>query len=253
MEKKFTNIEGKLPPQSLDAEKSVLGSLVMDKNAITKVADLLRPDDFYKKQHQDIYEAIIDLFKKNDPIDLLAVSNRLKEKGLLESIGANTYLTELINFVPTSAHVLNYAKIVRRKRVLRDLIETSQEISEMGHQEEEDVDMLLDRAEQKIFSIAQRSLSQNFLLVKDALAEAFERIDKLSKHKGGVRGVATGFTDLDNILSGLQKSDLIILASRPSMEKQAWLWISLLMWLLILKSQLESSAWKCLMTNWWIG
>jgi replicative DNA helicase len=218
MEKKSTNID-KLPPQSIDAEKSVLGSLMMDKNAIIKVADLLRPDDFYKKQHRDIYETIIDLFKKDDPIDLLAVSTRLKEKGLLESVGANACLTDLINFVPTSAHILNYAKIVRRKRVLRDLIETSQEINEMGHQEEEDVDMLLDRAEQKIFSIAQRSLSQNFLLVKDALAEAFERIDKLSKHKGEVRGVATGFTDLDNILSGLQKSDLIILASRPSMGK----------------------------------
>lgn len=213
------NIENKLPPQSIDAEKSVLGCLMLDKNAIIKVADLLWPDDFYKKSHQDIYEAIIDLFKKNEPIDLLAVGNRLKEKDLLEKIGDNSYLTELINFVPTAAHVLNYAKIVRRKRVLRDLIETSQEINLLGHEEGDDVDSILDRAEQKIFKIAQRSLSQNFLLIKDALPEAFERMDKLSKHRGEVRGVPTGFTGLDNILSGFQKSDLIILASRPSMGK----------------------------------
>ena len=213
------NIESNLPPQSIDAEKSVLGSLMMDKNAVIKVADLLRSDDFYKRSHQEIYSAVIELFKKNDSIDLLAVSNRLKEREVLDSIGGNSYLTDLINFVPTSSHVLSYAKIVRRKRVLRDLIETSQEIGEMGHQEDEDVDMLLDQAEQKIFKIAQRSLSQNFVLIKDALPEAFERIDKLSKHKGEVRGVATGFKNLDNTLSGLQKSDLIILASRPSMGK----------------------------------
>ncbi len=214
-----SSIENKIPPQSIDAEKSVLGCLMLDKNAVIKVADLLNSDDFYKKQHQKIYETIIDLFKKNDPVDLLAVSSRLKDKGQLEEIGGSSYLAEVINFVPTSTNVLNYAKIVRRKRVLRDLIEASQEINEIGREESEDVDMLLDRAEQKIFRIAQRSLSQNFLLVKDALPEAFERIDKLSKHKGEVRGVATGFADLDNILSGLQKSDLIILASRPSMGK----------------------------------
>lgn len=213
------NIENKLPPQSIDAEKSVLGCLMLDKNAIIKVADLIRPDDFYKKGHQDIYEAVIDLFKKNEPIDLLAVGNRLKEKELLEKTGGNSYLTELINFVPTATHVLNYAKIVRRKRVLRDLIETSQEINMLGHEEGDDVDAILDRAEQKIFRIAQRSLSQNFLLIKDALPEAFERMDRLSKHRGEVRGVATGFAGLDNILSGFQKSDLIILASRPSMGK----------------------------------
>lgn len=213
------NIEAKLPPQSLDAEKSVLGCLMLDKNSIIKVVDLLLVDDFYKKAHQEIYETIVELFKKNDPIDFLSVSGKLKDKNLLEEIGSNAYLSELVNFVPTSTHVLNYAKIVRRKRILRDLIEASQEINDIGREEDEDVDTLLDRAEQKIFRIAQRSLSQNFVLVKDELSAAFERMDKLSKRKGEVRGVATGFTDLDRKLSGLQKSDLIILASRPSMGK----------------------------------
>ncbi|MCX6765223.1 MAG: replicative DNA helicase [Candidatus Nealsonbacteria bacterium] len=213
------NVEAKLPPQSLDAEKSVLGCLMLDKNAIIKVVDLLLVDDFYKKAHQEIYETIVELFKRNDPIDFLSVSSKLKDKNLLEEIGSNAYLSELVNFVPTSTHVLNYAKIVRRKRILRDLIEASQEINDIGREEDEDVDTLLDRAEQKIFRIAQRSLSQNFVLVKDELSAAFERMDKLSKRRGEVRGVATGFTELDKKLSGLQKSDLIILASRPSMGK----------------------------------
>jgi len=211
----------KLPPQSIEAEKSLLGSLLMDKNAIVKVADFLQARDFYKQNHQKIYKSILKLFEKGEPVDLLAVSTCLKEKKLLEEIGGNSYLTELINFVPTASHISNYAKIVQRKRILRDLIEASQEINLIGYNEEEDIDILLDRAEQKIFSIAQKSLTQNFLPIKAGLEEAFERIDKLSKHQGVPRGLPTGFTDLDNILAGLQKSDLIILASRPSLGKSA--------------------------------
>lgn len=211
----------KLPPQSIEAEKSLLGSLMLDKNAIIKVADFLQARDFYKKIHQEIYQAILELFDKGEPIDLLSASTRLKEKNLLEEIGGNSYLTELINSVPTASHVLNYAKIVQRKRILRDLIETSQEIGTMAYNESEDVDVLLDRAEQRIFSIAQKSLTQNFLPVKEALEEAFERIERLSKHQGAPRGVPTGFNDLDNILAGLQNSDLVILASRPSLGKSA--------------------------------
>lgn len=211
----------KLPPQSIEAEKSVLGCLMLDKSAIIKVVDFLIPKDFYKKNHQEIYNAILDLFERGEAIDLLSVSNRLKEKELLEEIGGNSYLTELINSVPTASHVLNYAKIVQRKRILRDLIEAGQEINSMGYNETEDIDVLLDSAEKRIFSIAQKSLTQVFLPVKATLEEAFERIDKLSKHQKGLRGLASGFTDLDNILAGLQKSDLIILASRPSLGKSA--------------------------------
>ncbi len=211
----------KLPPQSVEAEKSLLGCLLLDKNAITKVADYLTPKDFYKSNHQEIYQACVDLFEKGEPIDLLSISTRLKEKNILKDIGGNSYLTELINEVPTASHVSNYAKIVQRKRVLRDLIDASHEISTLGYNEIEDTDLLLDKAEKRIFSIAQKSLSQNFIPVKSTLEDAFERIDKLSKHQKGLRGLPTGFADLDNILAGLQGSDLIILASRPSLGKSA--------------------------------
>jgi len=211
----------KLPPQSIEAEKSLLGCLLLDKNAIIRVADFLQLRDFYKRNHQQIYQAMVELFEKGEPIDLLSTSTRLKEKNLLEEIGGASYLTELVNSVPTASHILNYAKIVQRKRILRDLIEASQEIGAMGYNESEDVDILLDDAEKRIFSIAQKSLTQNFLPIKETLEEAFERIDKLSKHEGSPRGLPTGFVDLDNILSGLQKSDLIILASRPGLGKSS--------------------------------
>jgi len=209
----------KLPPQNIEAEKSLLGSLMLDKNAIVKVVDYLEAKDFYNQGHQEIYKAIVDLFEKSNPIDFLSVSARLKEKKLLSDIGGGSYLTDLVNTVPTAAHVGNYAKIVQRKRILRDLISVSQEINTMGHDEEKDVDELLDNAEQKIFGIAQGSLTQKFLCVKDALEDAFNRIDLLSKHQGNPRGAASGFTDLDNILGGFQKSDLVILAARPSIGK----------------------------------
>ncbi len=209
----------KLPPQAIEAEKSILGCLMLDKNTIMRVADFLTPKDFYRKIHREIYEAMVDIFERGEPIDLLSASTRLKEKGLLEDIGGTGYLTELINSVPTASHAMSYAKIVQRKRILRDLIEASQEINLMGYNESEDVDALLDLAEKRIFSIAQKNLTQNFVPVKSTLEEAFERIDRLSKHQGGLRGMPTGFNDLDNILAGLQKSDLIILASRPSFGK----------------------------------
>jgi replicative DNA helicase len=211
----------KLPPQSIEAEKSLLGSLLLDKNAILKVVDFLQPRDFYRGVHQEIYSAMEELFEKGEPIDLLSISTRLKEKGKLDEVGGNTYLTELINSVPTASHVLSYARIVQRKRILRDLIDASYEIGVMGHNETEDIDELLDSAEKKIFSIAQKSLTQQFVPVKDTLEEAFERIDRLSKHSGEIRGLGTSFKDLDNILAGFQKSDLIILASRPSLGKSA--------------------------------
>lgn len=211
----------KLPPQNIEAEQSILGCLMLDKNAIVKVADFLKPNDFYRGAHKEIYQANLDLFEKGEPIDLLALSSRLKEKEQFEEIGGSGYLTELVNSVPTASHVLSYAKIVQRKRVLRDLISASQEIGMLGYKESEDSDLLLDEAEKMIFSIAQKSLSQKFILIKDTLEEAFERIDKLSKHEGDLRGLPTGFTALDNMLAGFQKSDLIILASRPSMGKSA--------------------------------
>jgi replicative DNA helicase len=214
-------VRDKLPPQNIEAEMSLLGSLMLDKEAIVKVADLVEPRDFYKPAHQMIYEAMLELFIKNEPVDLLSVSGRLTEKEKIAEIGGRAYLTELINTVPTAAHVSNYAKTVQNKRILRDLISISYDIGEMGYNEKEDPNVLVDMAEQKVFSIAQKSLSQNFEPIKLGLEEAFERLDRLSKHEKATRGVPTGFSDLDNMLSGFQKSDLIILAARPSLGKSA--------------------------------
>ena len=216
-----SKLEGKLPPQALDAEQSLLGALMLEKSAIYKIADLLIVRDFYKKNHQEIYKAMIELFEKEEPIDVLTVSNRLKEKNLIENIGGTSYLTELVNSVATASNILDYAKIVQRKRILRDLIEASYDIGAMSYDEEQDTEILLDKVEKRIFSIAQQSLSQDFIAVKSSLEEAFDRIDKLSKQKGAPRGLATGFSGLDNILAGFQKSDLILLASRPAMGKSS--------------------------------
>ena len=211
--------EGRLPPQNIEAEQSVLGSLMLDKEAIIQVADILKSDDFYRGIHSNIYQVMLNLFEKNEPIDLLSLTNRLEEKKQLEEIGGVSYLTSLVNLVPTAAHVVHYAKIVKHKKTLRDLIETSGQITQLSYQEPEDVENLVDTAEQKIFSISQQSIGQKFLLVKDTLEEAFERIDKLHKGDEIIRGAPTGFSDLDNYLAGLQKSDLVILASRPSIGK----------------------------------
>ncbi len=216
-----SKLPDKVPPQSIEAEKSLLGCLMIDKKTIEKVADLIKSNDFYKKKHEQVYKAMLDLFQKREPIDILSVSGRLKEKKQLKNIGGHSYLTSLINTVPTASHVLNYAKIVRRKKVLRDLMEASHELGQLAFNEEEDVDNLLDKAEKKIFSIGQKSLTQSFLPVSDILEETFERIDQLSKNKEGLRGIPTGFRGLDNILAGFQKSDLIILAARPSLGKSS--------------------------------
>ncbi|MBI2628420.1 MAG: replicative DNA helicase [Candidatus Niyogibacteria bacterium] len=219
--KKSSQSSLKMPPQNLEAEMSVLGALMLDQKAIIKIVDILTTEDFYYPSHHKVFEAIMDLFKRNNPIDLLSVSTRLKEKNDLEEIGGNSYLAELVNSVPTASNIEHYADIVRKKSVLRNLIEASSHISQLGYQEEEDVDTVLDSAEKKIFSISQRSLRQNFFSVKSALAQAWERIEDLHKNKGKLRGVRTGFKELDGILSGLQKSDLIILAARPSVGKTA--------------------------------
>jgi len=210
----------KLPPQSIEAEQSVLGSLLLDKKAIVKIADILKPDDFYRDVHRIIYETALELFEKNEPIDIMTVSNRLEEKDRLEKIGGSTYLTTLVNFVPTAANVVKYAKIVQKKKMLRDLIEAAHYITQLGYQEVEEIENVLDQAEKNIFAVSQRSIRQFFIPIKPALEEAFNRIDALHKHEGGtLRGIPTGFSDLDNYLAGLQKSDYIILASRPSLGK----------------------------------
>ena len=209
----------KLPPQNIEAEQSVLGSLMLDKDAVLKIADTLRSDDFYRGAHKIIYEAMLELYEAREPIDMLSLSNRLEEKKQLEMIGGITYLTTIVNSVPTASHITHYADIVRKKNILRNLISASSEISSMSYDERNDLETILNEAEKRIFNIAQKTTRQLFLPMKTALEEAFGRIDRLHKDWGALRGLSTGFADLDNYLGGLQRADLIILAARPSLGK----------------------------------
>ncbi|HCX39163.1 MAG: Replicative DNA helicase [Parcubacteria group bacterium GW2011_GWD2_43_10] len=209
----------RLPPQNLEAEVSTLGALLIDKDAIIKVADFLEPADFYKDDHGLIYEAMRDLYEDRVPIDILSLSSRLQEKGQLEKVGGHSYLSELTAAVPTSSHVSSYAKIIQRKSILRKLLRAASDITALGYQESEQVDELLDEAERKLYSVSQRYYQQNFIPIKSVLNEAFDRIDELHRESGKLRGLPTGFGALDNLLAGLQKSDLIILAARPSVGK----------------------------------
>lgn len=215
------NIEDRLPPQSIEAEQSVLGSLLLDKDAIIKVVDILKLDDFYKEQNALIYKAMVSLYEKRMPIDIVTLTDQLEKEGLLEDIGGASYLTTLVNSVPSASRVSHYANIVQQKATLRRLISQAQNILELGYQEDKEIEEILDQAEQSIFSVSQKFLKKYFIPIKEVLAESFERIDKLHKHKGELRGIPTGFNDLDNILAGLQPSDLVILAGRPSMGKSA--------------------------------
>ncbi|MBI4049473.1 MAG: replicative DNA helicase, partial [Candidatus Doudnabacteria bacterium] len=209
----------RLPPQNLEAEQSILGSLMLDRDAIIKIADTLSADDFYDDKHAAIYRAILRLFDERSSIDILTVANKLDEGGSLEKTGGMSYLTTLVNSVPSAAHVIHYANIVRRKGTLRRLISQAGEIISLGYREEEDLDAILDQAEQRLFSVSQKYLKQNFVPLSEILHETFDRLDELHREKGKLRGVPTNFTDLDYKLGGLQKSDLVILAARPSMGK----------------------------------
>lgn len=209
----------KLPPQNIEAENSVLGALMLDKQAIIQVADILAPQDFYHPGNSKIYESILKLYEKHQPVDILSVTADLKDKGILQDMGGSTYLSNLVNNVPTSAHVGHYAKIVKDKKILRDLIHASAHISEQAFNQEGDLDEALDSIEQKIFSISQRSVSQKFVQIHEELPKAYERMEKLQNGEKILGGLSTGFYGLDNKLSGLRNSDLIILGARPSLGK----------------------------------
>lgn len=209
----------KIPPQNIEAEESVLGALMIDKNAIIRVADIVRSEDFYRPAHSTIFDAIIGLYEKSEPIDLLTVTNELKEKDKLTAIGGSSYLTAIIEKVPTASHIEHYAKLVKEKKILRNLIQASAEITESAFSPDDEIEDILNSIEQKIFAISQHSIAQKFLSIKHDLSKSSERITRLSEHDGGLRGVPSGFTDFDNLLSGFQRSDLIILGARPSMGK----------------------------------
>lgn len=215
----MANAELRTPPHQLEAEQAVLGSLLIDRDAVIKIADTLVPEDFYADKHRFVYDAMLTLYQQHDPIDIVALSNLLEERKQLDGIGGRSFLVSLSNAVPTAANVTQYAQIVQKKATLRRLLSAAGDMVQMGYQEGEDVSALLDKAEQSIFNVTQRHLRQNFINIRDVLDQAFDRIDQLHHESGQLRGVPTGFTKLDSLLGGLQKSDLVILAARPSVGK----------------------------------
>ncbi len=213
--------KAKIPPQNTEAEASLLGAVLIDNEALVKIADRVSPDDFYDERHQRIYESIMQLYEKRNPIDVLTLTEQLRSTGLLDMVGGAAYLTQLTNFVPTAAHVENYADIVSQKALRRRLIKASRDIINLGQDESKSLQDLIEDAEQKLFSVSQQHIKQDIVSLETVLSESFERLDELHKDKNTIRGVPTGFKDLDAILAGLQKSDLFILAARPSMGKTA--------------------------------
>ncbi len=209
----------RIPPHNLEAEQSVLGSLMLEKDAVIKIADLLKVGDFYKDIHNIIYEAMLELYEQRDPLDVLSISNKLDEKKQLEKIGGSAYLASLVGAVPSASHIVHYAKVVQKKALLRRLIRAATEILEAGYNEGDDIEKILDEAEQKLFGVSQKYIKQDFIPIRSILESAFNRIDELHRDGSKFRGIPTGFHDLDNIMAGLQKSDLVILAARPSIGK----------------------------------
>lgn len=219
----MANEINKVPPHSLEAEQSFLGAILIDPEAITKVADGVQAEMFYFNKHTKVYEAMLDLYAKHEPIDLLSLGNRLEELGALTNVGGRSYLAELTNTVPTASNVVHYGDIIQKKATLRRLIAAASKISQLGFDEgADDIAAVLDQAESTMFGVASKHLKQSFSHIRSVLADAFERIDTLHKERGKLRGVPSGYTALDNLLAGFQKSDLVILAARPSVGKTAF-------------------------------
>ncbi|MDB5180178.1 MAG: replicative helicase [Candidatus Saccharibacteria bacterium] len=210
---------GKIPPQNLDAEMSLLGAVLIDEETLADISEHVKPHDFYDKRHGLIYDAMMRLYEKHKPVDLLTLTEELKKKNDIETIGGSAYLTELTNYVPTAAHAEAYAELVAQKAIRRRLIKASGDISELGYDEETSTAELLEQAEAELFSVSDQSLKQDLVSIESILTESFDRMEELHRNKGQLRGVRTGYRDLDTMTAGLQRSDLIILAARPAMGK----------------------------------
>lgn len=215
------NSQAQQQPQNIEAEASLLGAVLIDSDAIVKIADSVSARDFFDPRHMRIYEALVQLYENHDAIDVLTLSDKLKNNGNLAMIGGASYLTELTNFVPTAANVEQYAEIVAQKGVRRRMIAASRDIVSLGYDESKQLKELIEEAETRLFEVSQQHVKQSLVSLESVLAESFDRLDDLHKDKKKIRGVPTGFRDLDNMLAGFQKSDLIILAARPSMGKTA--------------------------------
>ncbi len=213
---------GKIPPHSIEAEQSVLGAMLLDREAIISVLESIRPEDFYKDSHREIFEAVIELFEKGEPVDLITLSEQLKQKDVLEGVGGVEYLADLSSGVPSTANAAHYAKIIQEKSFLRKLIRICSEITDMSYESGKDILDIINQAEKGIFDLSQRRLSRSFTPLKEVLVTSFNRIEELYSSKGKITGLSTGFVDIDNKTSGLQKSDLILIAARPSMGKTAF-------------------------------
>lgn len=209
----------RLPPHSLEAEVSTIGSLLIDRDALSKITDIIGPGDFYHDANRHVFEALTDLFEKGEPVDYVTVMDELRRKGLLEAVGGIGYITQLASAVPTSANVDYYARIVEQKSLLRALISAGTKIAKLGYESEENVETAVEEAERTIFAISQKRTSQTFVDLKSVLVNTFDNIEKLYSNKGAITGVSSGFPDLDNMISGFQPADLVIIAARPSMGK----------------------------------
>ncbi len=212
-------VAGKIPPQNIEAEQAVLGSILLKAETFGSVLEILRPPDFYKNSHKIIFEIMVDLFEKNDPQDVLTVSNLLRDKNKLDEVGGSTYLAALTSIIPVTANISSYAKIIREKSILRRLIEVNTDIAARCYEEQNDIDTLVDEAEQAIFDIAGKKSDQNFTPIKSIVPDAFAAVEQLYKRKELITGVPTGYSEIDKMTAGLQPSDLIIIAARPSMGK----------------------------------
>src|SRR5919197_5856184 len=221
MERQLDSLQ-KLPPQSVEMEQSVLGAILQDNHALVRVLEILQERDFYQDAHRWIFQTMIELFQDNVPIDVLTVTERLRKKGRFESAGGAAYLAELVEMVPTAAHVMHHAQVVREKAVLRALIQTATMIVTESYEDAEDVDTLLDRAEQAIFEIGQRKTTAGFVHINAVLKGSFRRLEQLYERKELVTGIETGFKDFDRQTAGLQPSDLIIVAARPAVGKSSF-------------------------------
>ena len=210
---------GKIPPQNLDAEMSLLGAVLIDEETLADISEHVKPHDFYDKRHGLIYAAMMRLYERHRPVDLLTLTEELKKKNDIETIGGSAYLTELTNYVPTAAHAEAYAELVAQKAIRRRLIKASADISELGFDEETSTEELLEQAEAQLFAVSDQSLKQDLVSIESILTDSFDRMEELHRNKGQLRGVRTGYRDLDNMTAGLQRSDLIILAARPAMGK----------------------------------
>lgn len=209
----------KVPPQNIEAEQSVLGSMLLDRDAVIKASEILQPEDFYRQAHQAIYRAILALMDRSEAVDIITVSEELRQQKLLAEVGGVTYLTTLANAVPTAANVEHYARIVEEKAVLRRMINVATEVVRRAYAEEEEVETLLDHAQQQMFDLTQRRRRRTYASMRDILLETYEYIESLHRNKGEIIGVPSGFKDLDQLTSGFHPSEFIVLAARPSQGK----------------------------------